>query len=133
MISFVLQWFICLFTNTNLSRNVRRCIFDHFLLEGLPAFIKAALCFFDVIEPAIQGTTLLCNNKDIQRNSIQLWKELSVPSKIFNILKKDLMTLTSADQYSSSFSLKWLFLHKREGRGNSSESVIVDGLSVFKQ
>lgn len=32
VISFVLQWFVCLFTNTNLHRNVRRCIFDHFLL-----------------------------------------------------------------------------------------------------
>lgn len=30
--SFAIQWFVCLFTNTNLSRDMRRCIMDHFLL-----------------------------------------------------------------------------------------------------
>ena len=29
---FLLQWFICLFANSNLRRDMRRCIFDHFLL-----------------------------------------------------------------------------------------------------
>ena len=51
--SFIFQWFVCFFTNSNLSRNMRRSILDHFLLEGLPALIKATLCYFDVIEPAI--------------------------------------------------------------------------------
>lgn len=46
---FVIQWLICLFTNTNLNREMRRCILDHFLIEGLPVLIKAALCYFDAI------------------------------------------------------------------------------------
>ena len=29
---FSIQWFVCLFVNTNLNRQMRRCIFDHFLL-----------------------------------------------------------------------------------------------------
>jgi hypothetical protein len=65
VLSFAYQWFVCLFTNINLNRDVRRCIFDHFLLEGLPTFLKAALCFFDAIQPAIARTTLLCKNNMI--------------------------------------------------------------------
>lgn len=30
--SFVFQWFICLFTNINLDRNIRLLIMDHFML-----------------------------------------------------------------------------------------------------
>ena len=51
--SFIFQWFVCFFTNANLARNMRRSIFDHFLLEGLPALITATLCYFDIIELAI--------------------------------------------------------------------------------
>ena len=29
---FTIQWFVCLFSNTNLKRKMRRCIFDHLLL-----------------------------------------------------------------------------------------------------
>ena len=46
---FTIQWFVCLFSNTNLNRNMRRCILDHFLLSGLPVLIKASLCYFDAI------------------------------------------------------------------------------------
>jgi hypothetical protein len=50
---FVIQWFVCLFTNTNLNRDVRRFIMDHFILDGIPAMLKVALGFFDAITPAI--------------------------------------------------------------------------------
>ena len=59
---FTIQWFVCLFSNTNLQRKMRRCIFDHLLLEGLPALIKASLCYFDAIEPKISDVNQLCIN-----------------------------------------------------------------------
>lgn len=52
-LSFVFQWFVCLFTNVNLPRAARTLIMDRFLLEGLPALFKAALAFFDVLEESI--------------------------------------------------------------------------------
>lgn len=49
-LSFVFQWFICLFTNINLSRKIRLKIMDHFLIEGVPILFKASLAFFDILE-----------------------------------------------------------------------------------
>ena len=49
-VSFVFQWFVCLFTNVNLPRAARLAIFDRFLLEGMPEMFKAALAFFDVLQ-----------------------------------------------------------------------------------
>jgi len=49
VLSFAFQWFVCLFTNSNIKRDIRRCIFDHYMLYGLPILLKASLCFFDVI------------------------------------------------------------------------------------
>lgn len=51
--SFVFQWFICLFTNVNLNRGIRLMIMDYFLLEGVTILFKAALAYFDVIEKTI--------------------------------------------------------------------------------
>ena len=59
---FTIQWFVCLFSNTNLKRQMRRCIFDHLLLEGLPVLIKASLCYFDAIEPEIGDVNQLCKS-----------------------------------------------------------------------
>jgi hypothetical protein len=53
-LSFVFQWFVCLFTNVNLPRPARIAIMDRFLLEGMPVLFKAALAFFDVLEEPIQ-------------------------------------------------------------------------------
>ena len=53
-VSFVFQWFVCLFTNVNLPRSARLAIFDRFLLEGMPAMFKGALAFFDVLQEPIQ-------------------------------------------------------------------------------
>ena len=50
---FAIQWFVCLFTNSNIQRDMRRCILDHFMLDGMPVLLKAALCYFDAIEPKI--------------------------------------------------------------------------------
>lgn len=51
--SFVFQWFICLFTNVNLKRNIRLIVMDYFLIEGITVLFKAALGYFDVIEKSI--------------------------------------------------------------------------------
>ena len=59
---FTIQWFVCLFSNTNLQRDMRRCIIDHLLLEGLSTLIKASLCYFDAIEPKISEVNQLCKN-----------------------------------------------------------------------
>ena len=53
-LSFVFQWFICLFTNINLSRKIRLKIMDHFLIEGVPILFKSSLAFFDILEQQIQ-------------------------------------------------------------------------------
>jgi hypothetical protein len=53
-LSFVFQWFVCLFTNVSIKREVRLAIMDRFLLEGTPVLIKASLAFFDVLEEPIQ-------------------------------------------------------------------------------
>lgn len=74
---FAIQWFICLYTNTNLSRDMRRCIMDHFLLEGLPALLKAALCYFDAIGPEITQVKYFGTFFTIQRNIIPSFKRLS--------------------------------------------------------
>ncbi len=47
--SFVFQWFVCLFTNINLKRRMRLIIMDHFILEGVAVLFKAALAYFDKI------------------------------------------------------------------------------------
>lgn len=44
--SHVLQWFVCLFTNTILNREIRKTIMDYFLLEGITVFFKASLAIF---------------------------------------------------------------------------------------
>ena len=59
---FTIQWFVCLFSNTNLNRNIRRCILDHFLLDGLPVLVKASLCYFDAIQPQISQVSQLCTH-----------------------------------------------------------------------
>ena len=53
--SFVFQLLMCLFTSSNLCRGVRRIVLDYFLLEGVPALLKAALCYFDLIAEHIQA------------------------------------------------------------------------------
>ena len=46
VMSFVFQWFVCLFTNMSIHRNISRIIWDSLLLEGSVVFFKAALTFF---------------------------------------------------------------------------------------
>jgi hypothetical protein len=58
--SFVFQWFICLFTNVNLSRSIRLRIMDHFLIEGVPVLFKVSLAFFDVMEESILKVSGIC-------------------------------------------------------------------------
>lgn len=65
--SFAIQWFICLFTKMCSKRNMCRAIMDHFILDGLPALLKAALCFFDTIQPAIAKVRFFCTIFVIQR------------------------------------------------------------------
>lgn len=52
-LSFVFQWFICIFTNINLNRNIRLRIMDHFMLEGVTVLFKSSLAFFDAMEESI--------------------------------------------------------------------------------
>jgi len=47
--SHVLQWFVCLFTNTMLDREIRKTIMDYFLLEGITVFFKASLAIFEYL------------------------------------------------------------------------------------
>ncbi len=60
--SFVFQWFICLFTNINLSRKIRLRIMDHFLVEGITVLFKASLAFFDILEPVILKVSTFGNS-----------------------------------------------------------------------
>jgi len=45
--SFAFQWFVCLMTNCNLDRRIRRVVLDYFMVEGVVAIFKGALCYFD--------------------------------------------------------------------------------------
>jgi hypothetical protein len=49
MVSFVLQWFVCLYTNENVNKQITRVIWDLFLLEGVIALFKGALAIFDLL------------------------------------------------------------------------------------
>jgi len=73
---FAIQWFVCLFTNTNLQRDMRRCILDHFMMDGMPVLLKAALCYFDTIEPKIARTQQLGTCATIQNNSTRSLRKL---------------------------------------------------------
>lgn len=66
--SFVFQWFVCLFTNTNLDRKLRLIIIDHFLLQGVTALFKAALAYFDVIEQAVANVSCFGTPRPIQKS-----------------------------------------------------------------
>ena len=95
---FVIQWFICLFTNTNLNRDIRRFILDHFIIDGIPALLKAALCFFDAISPAIVNIKYFCTSFTMQSTITPRLKELFVHSMIFSSYKGPLMKDISINQ-----------------------------------
>lgn len=52
-VSFVFQWFVCLFTSSNLPVEVTRTIWDYLLIEGASVLFRAGLALFDFLEPAI--------------------------------------------------------------------------------
>ena len=43
----VIQWFICLFTNTCIQKRLTRIIMDYLLLEGIGVLFKAGIALFD--------------------------------------------------------------------------------------
>lgn len=51
MVSFVLQWFVCLFCNDNIHESVTEVIWDFFLVDGMVVLLKAALAYFDILKP----------------------------------------------------------------------------------
>lgn len=58
MASYVLQWFVCLFCNDNISQSITDTIWDFFLIDGVPVLFKAALGMIDLLKPHI----LSCND-----------------------------------------------------------------------
>jgi hypothetical protein len=55
--SHFIQWFVCLFTNSSLNRNIRRVLFDYLLLEGITVLFKASIAFMGFLEPFILATS----------------------------------------------------------------------------
>jgi hypothetical protein len=47
--SFTFQWFVCLFTNSNIKKNIQVIIMDYFIMEGVIALFKASLAIFDYL------------------------------------------------------------------------------------
>jgi len=53
MVSFVLQWFVCLFCNDNVCQQITEVIWDFFLVDGIVVLFKAALGYIDILKPFI--------------------------------------------------------------------------------
>jgi hypothetical protein len=83
-LSFVFQWFVCLFTNVGLPRTVRTAIFDRFLLEGVPVMFKAALAFFDVLEEGILRVSGIEDYMPEVERRMREFKEMEVLERRLN-------------------------------------------------
>lgn len=57
MVSFVLQWFVCLFCNDNINENITEVIWDFFQIDGMVVLLKAALAYFDLLKDDILKCT----------------------------------------------------------------------------
>lgn len=60
MVSFVLQWFVCLFCNDSVDPEIARTIWDFFLLDGITVLFKAGLAMFDLLQPHILKCHTFC-------------------------------------------------------------------------
>lgn len=58
MVSYVLQWFVCLFCQDDVSDQITKVVWDFFMIDGVIVLFKAALAMFDFLEPHI----LKCKN-----------------------------------------------------------------------
>ena len=69
MVSFVLQWFVCLFSNDSIDPEITRAIWDFFLLEGIVVLFKAGLAMFDFLQPHIIKCNTYCTCHLMQSNT----------------------------------------------------------------
>ena len=58
MVSFVLQWFVCLFCQDEICDGVTKVVWDFLVVDGIVVLFKAALGMFDLLEKYI----LQCNS-----------------------------------------------------------------------
>lgn len=97
MVSFVLQWFVCLFCNDNIFEEITEIIWDFFLVDGVIVLFKAALAYFDLLKPIIlqctdfgtpiltQNPTVLCKNSTLNKSKMSATFERGSSKQIYQL------------------------------------------------